>query len=108
MGKKLRLVGIVPLGLIITAGTPASAQQSPSDLKYLCVAEAEGGVRYNEQSRKWEGAIFRPTYKFLLHLKFKKSHVEKDRWDKEELVYEYMVTRTRLGDDYEDPCFEKS
>ena len=49
---------------LLLAGATAEAQIAPKDASYLCVVEFSAGLRYNERTKKWEGATFRPQAKF--------------------------------------------
>jgi hypothetical protein len=65
----------IPVALLLLVASIATAEQR-RDGSYLCVEEAAGGLFYNANSNKWEGATFRPSGKFILRLKFVQSRTE--------------------------------
>src|SRR5262245_28457723 len=78
--------------LMLCAG-PALAQSK--DVAYRCVGQAAAGLSYNEQTKKWEGASFRPQQQFVLKMKFVRAR---------ENVSDYGATVTTSGKDTGLPC----
>ncbi|MFK4650081.1 hypothetical protein ABIF97_000015 [Bradyrhizobium japonicum] len=56
------------LGLIV--GFPGFADAQQYDGSYNCVAEFSGGVAYDEVSKKWDSARFRPSDKLIVRFKY--------------------------------------
>jgi hypothetical protein len=86
------------LVLILTGSASAVAQSR--DAAYYCVAEAAGGLKYNETTKKWEGASFSPEAKFVLRMNFLRGRVQKEEYSSlvaEEQVSDYTVTITTAG-----------
>jgi len=86
------------LVLILTSSGSALAQSK--DAAYYCVADAAGGLKYNESMKKWEGASFRPEAKFALRMNFLRARVQKEEYSSlvaEEQVSDYTVTVTTSG-----------
>ncbi|MCK1459614.1 hypothetical protein IVB34_14755 [Bradyrhizobium sp. 2] len=90
--------------MIALASTTARAIE-PRDRTYYCTPEAVGGVRYDEQLKKWRSANFRPSGNFVLKLQYVSSR--KDRMFSgadESTVHEFKVTVTEAGSSKELPC----
>ena len=81
------------LGLLCLLTNPAFAQSK--DVAYRCAGEAAGGLSYNEQTKKWEGASFRPQQQFVLRMNFVGAR---------ENVRDYRATVTTSGKDTGLPC----
>src|SRR5262245_6976474 len=81
------------LGLLCLLTSLAFAQSK--DVAYRCVGEPAGGLSYNEQTKKWEGASFRPQQQFVLRMKFVRAR---------ENVSDYGATATTSGKDTGLPC----
>src|SRR5262245_42745408 len=77
----------------------AAAQLLGKDASYFCMDEVAGGIRYNEQTKKWEGAPFRVSSKFVLKMKFLKTKLRR-----EETVFDYSVTITKMGWRFPESC----
>jgi hypothetical protein len=86
------------LVLILTSSGSAVAQSK--NAAYYCVADAAGGLKYNETMKKWEGASFSPEAKFVLRMNFLRARVQKEEYSSlvaEEPVSDYTVTVTTSG-----------
>src|SRR5262245_8052873 len=81
------------LSLLCLLPSPAFAQSK--DVSYRCAGEAAAGLWYNEQTKKWEGASFRPQQQFVLKLKFVRAR---------ENVSDYGAIVTTSGKDTGLPC----
>jgi hypothetical protein len=96
------------LVLILTSSGSAVAQSR--DAAYYCVAEASGGLKYNETTRKWEGASLRPEAKFVLRMNFLRARVQKEEYPSvvaEEKVNDYTVTVTTSGQNIGVDCISQ-
>src|SRR5262249_5561717 len=88
MPRSSAILGLLRLFL----ASPAFAQSK--DVAYRCAGEA-AGLWYNEQTKKWEGASFRPQPQFVLTMKFVRAR---------ENVSDYGATVTTSGKDTGLPC----
>lgn len=75
--------------VLIVAGSAYADAQS-KDATYYCVAEAAGGLKYNETMKKWEGGSFSPEAKFVLRMNFLRARVQKEEYSS--LVAEEQVS----------------
>jgi len=71
------------------------------DASYFCVEEFSGGLRYNENLKKWGAASFRADGKFVLKLKFIRSRESHDFFGERA---EYEVSITEAGTSGPTPC----
>jgi hypothetical protein len=72
---------------------PTSARRSFPEVSHLTRVQA-----------RWQSTTFIPSGKFVLHLKFLRSGIRKDFFDKDEPVNDYTVTITNAGENYANPC----
>jgi hypothetical protein len=94
---------ILSAAILIASVTTASAQLG-KDASYFCLAEAVGGLSYDERTKKWIGSSLRADKKFVLRLKFLNNRVEKSIFNQDETVYDYNVTITEAGSNFVGPC----
>ncbi len=80
--------------VVLSIATSAHAGIAPKDASYFCVAEIAGGLRYNERTKKWEGATFKPDAKFVMRMKHLRSETRKDSRGKDEPAQVFDVTIT--------------
>ena len=90
--------------LLFLGSVLAEAQVAPKDGSYLCVVEVSAGLRYNERTKKWESATFRPTTKFTMRMKSLRSITRKDFIGNDQPVHVFDVTTTKAGSSKELPC----
>jgi hypothetical protein len=93
------------LMLILTSSSSAFSQSK--DASYYCVADAAGGLKYNETIKKWEGGSFSPGAKFVLRMNFLHPRVQKEEHAgvvTEEQVSDYTVTVTTSGSNTSVDC----
>jgi hypothetical protein len=76
----------------------------PRDASYFCEVEFSGGLAFDKSSGRWQSTTFIPSGKFVLKLKFLRSGIRKDLFDKDEPVNDYTVTITNAGENYANPC----
>src|SRR5262245_2922054 len=88
----LRSSAILGLACLILSST-AFAQSE--DVGFRRGGDAAAGLWYNEQTKKWEGASFRPQQQFVLKMKFVRAR---------ENVSDYGATVTTSGKDTGLPC----
>jgi hypothetical protein len=81
--------------LLLTLSCAAAAAGERRDGAYFCTGEFAGGLHYNTQLKKWEGATFRPEAKFIVRLKFLNSYKMAGGFQFE--VDDYDVTITKAG-----------
>ena len=77
----------------------------PKNATYYCTIEAAGGLRYDEQLRKWRSANFKPDKPFVLKLQFLTSTKE-SMFEGAELrgVNKFRVTVTEAGSTSDSAC----
>jgi hypothetical protein len=102
MRKSFMLAALcVPLGC-----SSATAEVAQKDAAFFCVAEIAGGISYDEFSKKWHGAVFQTTEKFVLRLKFAGTQKGVLSYDKDTIYNSFSITVTESGSNYATPCNE--
>jgi hypothetical protein len=86
---------IIALLVGLIGGSSALAQSK--DISYLCIAESAGGISYNSNLKKWEGAVFHTDRKFVVRLTFEKSEWKPAKGGNVKLVKSYAGTITNIG-----------
>jgi len=100
----MRTAYLTALPLLLACAT-AEAQIASKDASYSCVPEFAGGVRYDEQMRKWEGSTFKLQAMFVMRMKHLRSIKRKDFRGKEEPAQIFDVTITKAGSNTALPCY---
>ena len=93
--------------VVLSIATSVRAGIAPKDASYFCIAEFVGGLRYNERTRKWEGAAFEPSdkfAKFVMRMKHLRSETRKDVRGKHEPAQVFDVTLIVAGSSVAYPC----
>lgn len=94
------------IGIILALTLTGSAVALPArDATYFCNVKAAGGLRYDEQTKVWRSANFKPGNSFVLKLKFVASRTQKSWNDKDEPVNDFSVTLTEEGSNSEKKCY---
>jgi hypothetical protein len=86
---------------------PVSAIE-PRDASYFCVAEAAGGLSYDTPSKKWVGARFKTTEKFILRLKFIDVTPSINSWDQGTTYTNFKITMADAGSSNNSACISTS
>jgi hypothetical protein len=98
MGKHGLLL-LVVYGLV--SGPVLAADEK--DVSYYCTKDAVGGVWYNDKTKKWEAANFKPEGNFVLKMQYLRSYINKGGFGSSDIT-EYTVTLTVAGSKYSAPC----
>src|SRR6266540_4114079 len=96
-----RISSYFTLGFLI--GSPALAGPEQHDGSYYCVTEFSGGIAYDERLKKWEGAIFRPSGKFVVYFKYIGPHILEGSGG-HSFTDDYFVTITNSGSSKMESC----
>ena len=86
---------------------PLPAQAiAPQSVTYYCTSEAAGGLKYDEQLKKWRSINFRTGKAFVLKLQFLSASKEKmfDFEPSPTTVNQFRVTVTEAGSSKEKNC----
>lgn len=60
----MKLISIACIAALMLS--PALAQSPPADVEqYICTSELSGGLRWDNEAKRWTEASFRPDLKFL-------------------------------------------
>jgi hypothetical protein len=92
------------LALMATVFVTSAEAFPPRDASYFCEVELSGGLAFDNSSGRWQSTTFIPSGKFVLNLKFLRSRMRKDFFDKDEPVNDYTVTMTNAGENHANPC----
>jgi hypothetical protein len=92
--------------VVLSIATSAHAGIAPKDASYFCVGEFAGGLWYNERTKKWEGATFKPDAKFVMRMKHLRSETRKDSRGKDEPAQVFDVTITPEGGRVAETCLQ--
>jgi len=90
---------------LLLAGAAAEAQIAPKDASYSCAAEFAGGIRYNEQTKRWEGPTLKPEAKFVMRMQHVRSIKRKNFRGKDEPAQVFDVTITKADSNTPLPCY---
>jgi hypothetical protein len=85
--------------LVPSQGTSAESK----DRSYYCTSDAVGGIWYNDRTKKWQAADFKPDGNFVLKMEFFRAYTNKDALSETDIL-EYSVSVTAAGSNYPAPC----
>jgi hypothetical protein len=93
-------IAVVAVASSIVSG----AQGAGKDASYFCASEASAGLSYNPTLKRWDGAVFRPSVKFIAKMKFIKSGIAPHSLGGDKSADQYSMTVTTSGSDLSLPC----
>jgi hypothetical protein len=102
MDKAVRIIATIGMFALFALGPLASAQEKNG--AYYCVADASGGIFYDDNSKRWEGTTFCPSTKFVVRLTFAEHKIEKNFLGDQDDHNYYKIAITDSGDNYASPC----
>jgi hypothetical protein len=94
------------VGMLALLCSSAAAEVAQEDAAYFCAAEIAGGLAYDEVGRKWHGAVFKATERFVLRLKFVDTQKGVLSNDKDTIYKNFSVTVTEAGSNIATPCIQ--
>jgi len=97
------ILRVAALAVCLLAPLTSAQAQFVKNGAYFCTSEVAGGIKYDEQTKKWRGQALRSDEKFVVRLRFIRTRMENisglDR-----LVQHYDVTITMAGTNNALPC----
>jgi hypothetical protein len=99
MGKYRKYLLTAAVLLVPSQGISAESK----DRSYYCTKDAVGGIWYNDRTKKWEAADFKPDGNFVLKMEFFRTYTNKDAFSETDIT-EYSVSVTAAGSNFPALC----